>query len=197
MVFLFQSVRKKPAVILKALLGILVAASWTASAQPLFTVDSTTDGNGLFSYTFTQADPSYIFGVSANVGGGGIFIQSYDILDVISPPGWTASVDSTGFIDWYPTSGTVFIGQPPLTFSVQSSSTEAITYDQNSGAYFEGILAGEAYTLPDLQPVIGGVERFSFLGPQLVVPEPSSFALFAIGIPLIGMSRRFFIRRVT
>jgi hypothetical protein len=83
MEFLFKGFSKRPGIIRKGLLGIILAASWTASAQPLFLVTSTTDGNGLFSYTFNLASSSDIWGVSTNGGGAGILIQSHGILNVI------------------------------------------------------------------------------------------------------------------
>jgi hypothetical protein len=162
-----------------------------ASAQGYLSVSSTTDGHGLFSYTFDLGSSSYVWGVSSN--NGGVYIQSHGILDVISPSGWTATVDANEFINWQPTSGTVYLGQPPVTFSVLSSCTGTILYDQwgeSEPDYLKGMVGGSLYTLPDHQGVAGGYETFSFLGPQ-VVPEPTCFALFGFAILLVKPIRRF------
>jgi len=198
MQLLHQDLRTKLDVIRKGMFGIILACSWTVSAQTYVSVSSTNDGNGLFSYTFSLgSDSSYVWGVSAD--NGDIVIPSHGILDIISPPGWTATVDSNEIITWQPTSDEcVFIGQPPLTFSVQSSSTEAVLYDEllGSGAgYQQGAVFGTFCTNPDHQGVALGYEMFSFFGPE-EVPEPSSFALFAFAALLVGTTRKLLTRRV-
>jgi hypothetical protein len=114
-------------------------------------------------------------------------MQSYGILDVLSPPGWTASVDSNQIISWQPTAGTVYLGQPQVTFSVLSSFSGTTTYDQpfGLGGYQKGLVGGSLYTLPDYHIAGSGYEEFSFIGPQ-AVPEPSSFMLFGCGMLLMG-----------
>ena len=107
---------------------------------------------------------------------------------MISPPGWTATVNPNEVISWRPTSGPAFLGQPAVTFAVQSSYTDAIAYDQVSGLYERGMVIGVAYTLPDHHAVAGGYERFSFLGPE--VPEPSSFVLVVFAALLGSRARR-------
>jgi hypothetical protein len=182
-------------VIRKGVLGIILACSWTVSAQTHVSVSSANDGNGLFSYTFgLGSDSSYVWGL--NVDQGNIVIPSHGILDIISPPGWTATVDSNEIISWQPTSSEwAFIGQPSLTFSVQSSSTEAVLYDEPPGdSYPVGGVAGTLFTSSDHQGVAGGIEMFSFFGPQ-EVPEPSSFALFAYAALIVGTIRKHLTRR--
>lgn len=188
----FRSLRD---VIRNGIVGILLAGSGTVSAQNYVSVSNTNDGNGLFSYTFNLASgSSYVWGLNADQGN--ILIPSYGILDIISPPGWTATVDANEIIDWRPTSSDwAFIGQPSLTFSVQSSSTVAVLYDNLPGNnYSEGLVGGTLFTVPDHQGVAGGFEYFSFLGPQ-VVPEPSSFVLFTFATLLVGTTRKLLIRR--
>ena len=177
-------------------LGILLACCWTGPAQSLVSVDSTTDGNGLFSYTFHSINTNYIIGVSD--GDGGIYMQSHGILDVISPPGWAATVDDNEFITWAVSSGTVFVGDPALTFSVRSAYTGSVLYDEwgdgSDPTYLKGFLGGVAYTLPDHVGFVGGFENFSFLGPQLI-PEPGAWAIFALGTLVLGKTRRVLSRR--
>ena len=176
------------------LLGVCaVVCVWTASAQNALTVNSTTDGNGLFSYTFSLGPDPYAWCIS-QANGGGIQIQSYGIFDLRSPPGWNATVQPSGLITWQPSgSDPVYVGQPSLTFSVQSSSTEAITYDQSDEPYPTGTLFGVVCSLPDHEGIALGLEGFSYLGPQ-EVPEPSSFALLILGT-LVGAPVGRFLRR--
>jgi hypothetical protein len=173
---------------------LIFASAWMASAQGYVSVSSTSDGNGLFSYTFDLGSSFHVWGVSSN--NGDVYIPSYGILDVISPPGWTASVDAYQGITWVPTSDTVYLGQPSLTFSVLSSSTGTALYDQplGSGGYQKGAVFGSLYTLPDLQGVGGGYEEFLFIGPE-AVPEPSGIALSVFAILLVTVTRRFLAQR--
>lgn len=183
--------RHKIVSIPRSVVTIIFASAWLASAQQYVSVSSTTDGNGLFSYTFDLGSSSYVWGVSSD--NGDIYMQSHGILEVISPPGWTATVDANEFITWQPTSGTVYVGQPSLTFSVLSSYTDSILYDQwgvSDPVYLKGIIGGTLFTVPDHQGVGGGFETFSFLGPQ-VVPEPSSFAVIGFALLLVKPIRRF------
>jgi hypothetical protein len=140
---------------------------WAGPAQNFLTVNSANDGQGLFSYTFDLGPDPYVWRLD-----GQINLQSHGILEIGTPAGWNASVDQNEVISWQPTEP-VYLGQPPLTFWVRSSSAEAMTYDQLDGPYQRGILIGVACTLPDHQTLLGGYQAFSFVGP-VVVPEPST-----------------------
>jgi len=154
--------------IVRLVATLILASTWMALAGEYVSVSSTTDGHGLFSYTFDLGSPLYVWGIQPD--NGDISIQSHGILEVISPPGWVATVDANEFITWQPTNGTIYIGQPPLTFSVISSNTNSILYDQwgiSNPVYLKGIISGSLYTIPDYQGVALGFETFSFLGPQV------------------------------
>ena len=158
----------KSIVISKLVATLIFASTWMALAQGNVSVSSTTDGHGLFSYTFDLGSTSYVWGISPD--NGDIYIQSHGILEVITPPGWAATVDVNEFITWQPTNGTIYIGQPPLTFSIISSYTNSILYDQwgtSDPVYLKGLIGGTLFTVPDHQGVGGGFETFSFLGPQV------------------------------
>jgi len=154
--------------IAKLVATLIFASTWIVNAEEYVSVSSTTDGHGLFSYTFYLGSPSYVWGIQPD--NGNIIIQSHGILEVMSPPGWVATVDANEFITWQPTNGTIYIGQPPLTFSILSSQTNSILYDQwgiSDPIYMKGIIGGSLYTIPDHEGVALGFGMFSFLGPQV------------------------------
>lgn len=75
--------------------AILIVYAVVTSAQniPCF-VETTNHGGGLFTYTFRRGDASFVWGLGTNLHysvGGRIEFQSYGILDVQTPPGWTYS----------------------------------------------------------------------------------------------------------
>ncbi len=183
-------IRNNRFVISGLLATLILASARMVSAQENISVSSTTDGNGLFSYTIDLGSSSYVWGVSSD--NGDVYIPSYGILDVISPTGWTASVDAYQGITWVPTSGAVYLGQPSVTFSIISSSTETALYDQplGSGGYQKGAVFASLYTQSDHQGVALGYEEFSFIGPE-AVPEPSGIVLFSFAVLLAVVTRRF------
>jgi len=127
-------------------------------------VDSTHDGNGLFTYTFHRGDLPYVWGLGTNNGLG---LQSYGILEVQDPPGWTHAVESGGWITWHPTTGFVFLDEP-VTFSVRSCLSETATYDHwwPPGPYPRGTIVGAVYELPGRTNFLGGgYQNFIFTGP--------------------------------
>ncbi len=160
-----------------------------ASAQSPFTLTSTDNGSGLFTYTFTPVDASYVMG--AQPGVGQISIPSYGVLSYTTPAGWTASVDND-IVTWQPLSGPIFVGSPSLSFSIQSSSTQSALYSNYpplNGPYSAGLVAGVVYFLPDYQEGDAGFYSFSFTGPA-VIPEPSAIALFLLAAGLVRSSRK-------
>jgi len=184
------TVRQKIVSISKSAAILILASAWMASAQSSVSVTSSTDGNGLFSYTFNLGTSPYVWGISPD--NGDIVMQSHGILDIISPPGWAATVDANELITWQPTSGTVYVGESPLTFSVLSSYTDSTVYDQwgvEDPTYLAGLIGGSLYTISDHQGVALGYETFSFVGPQ--VPEPSALALGVLALLLVKPIRRF------
>jgi len=174
-----------------ALLATLLLCGSNLPAQNLLSVTSTTDGNGLFSYTFSLGSDPYVWGLDTN---GQVIIPSHGILDIAGPPGWAATIDTNDIITWQPTSGRVFLGQPTLIFSVHSSYTNAVSYDQMQEPYQMGIVAGVAYTLPDHQALAGGFQWFSFVGPE--VPEPSTISLLPLAAVSCGLLRSLRFLRV-
>ena len=135
-------------------------------------VDSTDDGNGLFTYTFHRGDDPYVWGLGATYGGvvnGLIALQSYGILGVQEPSGWSHSISDAGLITWLPTNGLTFLDEP-LTFSVQSCLAETATYDSwpEQARYPAGFIGGTVYELPGRTNALeGGYQTFIFTGPAL------------------------------
>jgi hypothetical protein len=172
-------------------LALLCGCAGTASAQnyqDFLNVTSTTDGNGLYSYTFSLGNQPFVWGLGPD--SGNFYLQSHGILEVITPPGWGATVDANEGISLQPISGLVFIGEPPVTFSVLSSSTQSVLYDGLPGSvpYPSGVIVGGFYTYPDHQHPEAAFMYFPMVGPQ-EVPEPASFELLVFAA-LIGGGRR-------
>ena len=140
---------------------------WTmaVTAQELpCRVESTDHGDGRFSYTFSQGNIPYVWGLSTN--GAYLFVHSQRIVEVLDPPGWTHSISSAGRITWTPTSTLVLL-EEPITFTVRSCLTESATYgfEWFDGAP-SGVIAGLLYTVPEHAPTLfGGAQSFSYVGP--------------------------------
>jgi len=147
--------------------GIVVAAllavTDAACALPADVV-STTDSNGLFTYTFQRGDTPYVWGLTTNDAIG---LTAYGVLQVHTPPGWTHTmVDPHGII-FAPTRGTNFLDEP-VSFSVRSCLTEPVPYQGFSGRYPGGTIVGVVYELPGRTNILGGgYQNFSYLGPAL------------------------------
>ena len=174
--------------------AIITAGIWKAQAQGYLSVSSTTDGNGLFSYTFDLGSSGYVWGVSS----GGVSIQVYGIENVISPNGWSATIGTNNLITWRPIDGTAYLGQPPVTFSVQSIYSGVVNYNQTapSSPYQEGTVLGAVYTASDHQNQGGGYENFSFLGPE-PVPEPATLTLLSLaGCMFVVFVKRSLLRKM-
>lgn len=148
--------------------ALLCSSGLVATAQevPCF-VDSTHDGNGFFSYTFRRGNAPYVWGLDTWPASG-IGIQSYGILEVVSPPGWTNSVTPGGWITWSVTDEIRFLDEP-ATFSIRSSLAEAVAYDHGgTGPYPRGVIVGSVYELPGRTNQLGGgYQNFNLIGPAL------------------------------
>ena len=88
-------------------------------------VESTDHGGGLFSYTFRRGDDAYVWGLGTDLGT--VYLQSYGVVEVQEPPGWTHSISPSGRITWSVTNGVAFLDEP-VTFTVRSCLTESAIY---------------------------------------------------------------------
>jgi len=155
----FGSMRRSCAVIL-----LLGTAGSTAGQVPC-QVDSSHDGNGLFTYTFHRGDAPGVFRLGTN---DTIAMQFYGIRGVEDPPGWSHSISATGAIIWRPSEAPAFLDDP-VTFSIRSCLAETATYDNwwpPGQPYPVGTIDGAVYELPGRTNFLeGGYQNFIFTGP--------------------------------
>jgi hypothetical protein len=78
-------------------------------SQPVISASSSTDGNGLYTYTFGTQNPSYIWGTQTNLG---FLLPFYGILEVHPPTNWSYFVEDDHYIHVFPNQP-VYIGEPP------------------------------------------------------------------------------------
>ena len=152
---------------------LLLQTAGGTSAQIYLSVASSDNGSGLFSYTFTLNSPTNAWGMQLN--NGALLMQFHGLQNAFSPAGWTASI-TNDFVTWnYTNAGTVFLGSPAITFSIQSSSTVPVLYNDFPGGdnfNTRGVVFGTLFSLPSQQGIGGGYEAFPYMGPAQV-PEPA------------------------
>ena len=145
----------------------LCSAMSVIATIPCF-VDSSHDGNGLYSYTFRRGDAPYVWGLDPNgeFFTSGIVMQFYGIREIAPTPGWSNLVSSDGLISWSPSGERIFLDEP-VTFSIRSCLTETATYDNGwPGPYTRGGIVGMVYALPGRTNAVGGgFQTFIFTGP--------------------------------
>ena len=142
------------------LLAVACGPAINSQADPCF-VDSTNHGGGLFSYTFRRGDVDYVWGLGANFGR--IYIQSFGVIAVWEPLGWTHSISSSGLVTWTVTNGTVYLDEP-VTFHVQSCLTESANYPYQLTL---SAIISTVFRLPEHTRLGGGFQRFDFVGPAI------------------------------
>ena len=158
---MFEAVRTSWAVVL------LLCVDAVAGSLPC-QVDSSNDGNGLYTYTFHRGDVPYVWGWTWSTNGG-ITMQFYGIREVLDPPGWSHRIDPSGQIFWNPSELPAYLDDP-VTFSVQSCLAETTTYTNwwPPGRYQLGSIGGAVYELPGRTNFLGGgYQNFGFTGPAL------------------------------
>jgi hypothetical protein len=174
------------------LLCVVVLATSPASAEVYLShdlfldVQSSSDGNGNFTYTFWGSSDNPDFSFYFTPGSGTISIQAYGVLGIQSPPDWQDSVGSDGLVTWqYAGPGGVWIHDDPLTFTLQSSISTATLYDGET-LYPRGITSGPYCEFGNPNNGGWGTESFSYVGS--VVPEPSATAILAAGAALLTIA---------
>ena len=132
------------------------------------TVASYTDGNGLFSYTFSGGtNDTYRFQSPE------IYIQASFVVSTDSPIGWETTIESDSIVWKWTGTVPLIVNNIPFTLSVYCSQTGSIVNEN-------GIIAGEIYyevppsSVPPAELV--GYNKFSYLQP---IPEPNSVMLVA------------------
>jgi hypothetical protein len=159
-----------------------------ANAQ-LALVNSTTSGDGLYTYTFSRNPAqSLVWGwLTGGVIGSGFIVQSSGVLDVFSPQGWDSSVDPSGLVQWFPIVAPTYL-DGTLTFGIRSSIFDSMIFHGNLSDQL-GVIAGAAYTYPDHAYYAGGYQTFDYVGP-VAVPEHATSSLLAIGLGIVLIASR-------
>ncbi len=170
-------------------IAAVVMAVFPTSAEIYFShelfldVQSSSDGNGNFTYTIGGSSSNPDFAFYFTPGSGVISIHASGILGIQAPPGWQGSADNDGLVTFQCTDPEgAWIHDVPLTFGLSSAIGTATVYDDGaaSGPFCE-------YGNPDNGGQ--GTESFSYLGP-VVVPEPSVIPIWMLGtISLILISK--------
>jgi hypothetical protein len=136
-----------------------------ASGQGL-TVISSTDGNGLYTYTFSKGTQPFVWGLSTN---SAIYLQSYGVIETSQPTNWVANFDLFGRIVWNVPNGIDYIDDP-VTVTVRSVFKIPRTYDSwgedEPSVFRRGFVLGDAYGLPNHDFIGPGVEDFVSIGPD-------------------------------
>jgi len=123
-------------------------------------VESTNHGGGLFSYTFRRGDDLYVWGLGTNFGT--VYLQSYGVVEVQEPLGWTHSISPSGQITWTVTNGVAFLDEP-VTFTVRSCLTESAIYPPDASV---SAISSVVFALPErIQILGGGYQAFDWIGP--------------------------------
>jgi hypothetical protein len=133
-----------------------------AAADDTVTVNSSDDGHGLYSYTFSSDSTNEYFTL------GAVIIQSHGILGTTQPPGWTVSIDTNDYIQWDYTDGYLPLTNA-VTFSVQSGYPVPRVY--NDVDYPSELAGGISLIIVYADPAFqlelgGGYQRFSYFGPS-------------------------------
>lgn len=165
------------AVVAATELATSLASAELYSSHTLFVdAQSTSDGNGNFTYTFwgSSSNPDFSFYLTPD--SGTIAIQAYGVIGVQTPPGWQASVDDGGLVTLqYSDPQGVWIRDAPIVFSLSSSIRTTTLYDGL------GVVSGPFCQNGNPDNGGWGTQTFSYLGP-IMVPEPEPIAFGVMGI---------------
>jgi hypothetical protein len=144
----------------RPLLLLIVVAISRAHGQIPCVLESSHDGNGLYTYTFDRGDVSYAWGFLPN--NGYISIQSFEVVEVVTPPGWTSTANSNGVVTLSLDVGAVYF-EAPVSFSIRSASTTASNYLFTTFGceIFSGV-----YSIATHDLLAGGYQAFDYVGPE-------------------------------
>ena len=160
----------------------------------MISVQSSTDSNGVYSYSVSLGNEPLTFG-----GEGSLSMQipSQYVQDIVSPDGWISELSEDGVM-WSCTNNDARITSQPIVFSLKSSIAGWTNYITSSDDYPAGKVIGSVYNTNGTLYTTGiytndfimsmnivGYESFSFIGP--IIPEPT--LLLLITIPLLIIRR--------
>jgi len=149
-----------------AVIGSFFGCLPSAPGQGLL-VTSSTDGNGLYTYTFSKGSQPFVWGLNGT--NTAIYLQSYGVVQTSQPTNWVASFDAIGRIVWTVTNGIDYIDDP-VTVTVRSIFKTSRTYnnwgEEEPTIFRRGFVLGYAYELPNHEPLGLGIENFVSIGPD-------------------------------
>ena len=157
--------------------------SCTTSFASMMNVESYTDGNGQFWYTFSRGDDNWFYNLGTN-GYGGITLKIEGLTSISCPSNWTYSHEPGKAIHFNAIDSMWILDTNTVTLSVSSELTNIIKYTANPNItyyplenlpYSMGYISGTAVDA-EHNAVSGSIELFSFIGPS-AMPQPSSTSL--------------------
>lgn len=123
---------------------------------------------GLFSFTFSRGGDQVVWGFDQDSGHVQLYFPG--VVAVEHPPGWSASLQSPGWILWTVPTGPIYFDEP-VTFRARSCLNAVANYSGDSGALGPyGAIFTDLYELPDYRPLpILGFQVFEYAGPALPI----------------------------
>jgi len=152
----------------KCALAICVAIDFLLPMQALaddpFTVTSTNDGAGLFTFTVSPNPGWYWWFYTDDV----FCMATYGVVSMTAPAGWTNQIADDGWVYWQPESNLHYISNgDTLTFSFHSIYTNSTSYEALPGVDRFGrcIISGVAGVGTPV-PIAGGYAMYPIVGPD-------------------------------
>ncbi len=152
-------------VVFSIVVGGMFGSPPSVFGQDALSVTSSTDGNGLYTYTFSKGSQPYVWGLSTTTA---IYLQSYGVLETSQPTNWTANFDGSGRIVWSVANGIAFL-DAPVTVSVRSifkTSRMYTNWGDDPIVFRQGFVLGQIYDITNHTVLGEGVENFASVGPD-------------------------------
>ena len=111
----------------------------------LISVESSTDGYGMFTYLISSGVAPFYFGGNFDVLK--VAIPSAGVLETHGPEGWYSEIDDNDTVTWLYTNSYIgFIDKSHLEFSIKSVYAQSTNYSDTTGTLWQkGYVAGDIY----------------------------------------------------